>query len=114
MAMYWRAKTIQLTRKHEEEDDDYKVYTMDATLEQRVKAWSKYADFRHVSGTICSKCGKSTYAFTPEDVEGFCTNCFNQRWITPKHKKGWHGLGANAHKKQKGKNLVEGSKEEDK
>jgi hypothetical protein len=97
-----------MTRKKDDfEKDDYKAYTMDGTLEQRVKTWVKYAEFRHVSGTVCSKCGKSTYAFTPEDVEGFCTNCFSQRWITPKHNKGWEGIGVNAHKKQKSKNVEE-------
>ena len=85
-----------------QEDDDYKTFTMDGTLEQRVKAWSKYADFRHLIGTPCSKCGKAKYYFTPEDTEGFCTNCFSQRWIVPKHKRGWSGVGRNAHKKAKG------------
>jgi hypothetical protein len=97
-----------MTRKKDDfENDDYKVYTMDGNLEQRVKAWVKYADFRHVTTSPCSKCGKGMYAFTPEDTDGFCTNCFNQRWITPKHKRGHAGLGANANKKQKSKNVEE-------
>lgn len=71
-----------MTRKHDVEDDDYKTYTMEGTLEQRVKAWSKYASFNHV-GPVCSNCSKATYAFTPEDTDGFCVNCFNRRWPHP-------------------------------
>lgn len=96
-----------MTRKRELEDD-YKAFKLDGTLEQRVKAWSKFADFRHLSGSPCSVCGKAKYYFTPEDTEGFCTECFNKRWIPAKHKRGWSGVGANAHKKQKGKNVNEG------
>ena len=101
-----------MTRKKEDEDDDYKSYTMDGTLEQRVKVWSKYAEFRHVATSPCQKCGKGMYQFTPEDEHGFCTFCYKQNHPEPKHKRGWHGLGSNAHKKQKGKNVIEGSKEE--
>lgn len=100
-----------MTRKHQE-DDDYKTFTMDGTLEQRVKAWVKFAEFRHI-GIVCTKCGKSTYAFTPEDA-GFCVACYKSSNPEAKHKRGWSGIGANAHKKQKGKNVIEGNKEEDK
>ena len=71
-----------MTRKHDFEDDDYKTFRLEGTLEQRVKAWTKYAAFNHV-GPICSDCGKAKYAFDHDDVEGFCVKCFNKRWPHP-------------------------------
>jgi hypothetical protein len=102
-----------MTKKHDAEDD-YKAYTMEGSLEKRVRDWARYADFRHVATSPCPKCGKGMYQFQPEDETGFCVNCYKSSNPEAKHKKGWHGLGANAHKKQKGKNLIEGSKEEEK
>jgi hypothetical protein len=93
-------------------DDDDIITPIEATLEKRVRDWVRYAEFRHVSTNPCPKCGKGMYQFTPEDEHGFCIFCYKQTYPESKHKRGWHGLGANAHKKQKGKNVIEGSKEE--
>ena len=72
-----------MTRKKDDfENDDYQAFKLEGTLEQRVRAWSKYASFNHV-GPVCTKCGKASYAFTIEDVDGFCVNCFNKRWPHP-------------------------------